>query len=222
MAKALLAILPYMGVTAAVVGMTLLLGAAGGLLLLRCRMSRCRPVRWMAESVIAIMRCTPSIVMLFIVFYGVPKAAMVWFGIDINFAPKIVFVVIALSLLYAANIAEIFRASYIAVGSAQYEAALCAGLTARQAIIRIVGPQALAAALPNLCNSLVALLKEGSLAYTIGLIDMMGKGNLIISCNYGARALETYIALAAVYCSLTAIIEKGGALLEARLGRGDT
>lgn len=218
--KALLGILPYIGVTAAVVVLTSLLGVIGGLLLLRCRMSRRLPVRWMAEGIVAFMRCTPSIVMLFIVFYGVPKAAMVWFGVDINFAPKIVFVVIALSLLYASSLAEIFRASYTTVGRGQYEAALCAGLAPWQAVTRIVGPQALVIALPNLGNSLTSLLKEGSLAYTIGLIDMMGAGNLIISRNYGARALETYIALAAIYWMLTALIERCFGILEKRLNRG--
>ena len=81
-------------------------------------------------------------------------------------------------------------------------------------------PQGVVIALPNLGNSLIALFKEGSLAFTIGLIDMMGQGNLIISRNYGAYSLETYLALAVIYWSLTLIIERVFRTLEKRIGRG--
>jgi L-cystine transport system permease protein len=63
-------------------------------------------------------------------------------------------------------------------------------------------------------------MKEGALAYTIGMIDMMGQGTLIISRNYGAYGLEIYIALALIYWALTIIIEKGFGLLERFLSRG--
>lgn len=218
--KSLLVILPYIWVTAAVVGITAVFSVAGGLVLARARFCRHGAVRCGASLYIALMRCTPSIVMLFIVFYGVPKAVMVWTGVNINFWPKIVFVAAALSMLYSATLAEIFRAAYLAVGREQYEAALCVGLNPRQAMRLVVVPQALITALPNLGNSLTSLLKEGSLAYTIGLIDMMGAGNLVISRNYGARALETYIALAIVYWALTALIDRIFAALDKRLARG--
>ena len=87
-------------------------------------------------------------------------------------------------------------------------------------MVRIVIPQAFVIAIPNLGNSLIALLKEGSLAYTIGLIDMMGSGNLIISRNYGAYALETYIALAIIYWGLTLLIENLFKFLEKQFSRG--
>ena len=142
------------------------------------------------------------------------------FGININFWPKILFVVIALSLLYSAQMAEIIRSALQVVGPGQYEAALSIGLSPFAAMTRIVIPQAFVVALPNLGNSLIALLKEGSLAYTIGLIDVMGKGNLIISLNYGSYALETYIALAAVYWSFTLILENLFKLLEKHFSKG--
>ena len=63
-------------------------------------------------------------------------------------------------------------------------------------------------------------MKEGALAYTIGFIDLMGKGQLIIGNHYGAYALETYIALALIYWGMTILIEKIFALCEARLSRG--
>lgn len=131
-----------------------------------------------------------------------------------------IFVIIALSLLYSAQLAEIIRSALITVGKGQLEAGLSIGLTPFQSMSRIVIPQAFVVALPNLGNSLIALLKEGALAYTIGLIDVMGAGNLIISRNYGAYALETYIALAVVYWTLTLIIENVFKYLEKRFSKG--
>jgi len=94
------------------------------------------------------------------------------------------------------------------------------GLSRFQAFIRIVLPQAIVVGLPNFANSLIGLMKEGSLAYTIGLIDIMGEGTLIIARNYGSRALETYIALALIYWAITVLIEKSFGKLERRLSRG--
>jgi L-cystine transport system permease protein len=75
-------------------------------------------------------------------------------------------------------------------------------------------------ALPNFGNALIALMKEGALAYTIGMIDMMGQGTLIISRNYGAYGLETYIALALIYWALTIIFERTFRGIEKYLSRG--
>ena len=216
----LVKILPFLGVTLRVVLGTVILGFALAILVVRQKLSKNKFWNAFADTYIHILRCTPSIVLLFIVFYGIPKFVLVVFGININFWPKILFVVIALSLLYSAQMAEIIRSALQAVGSGQYEAALSIGLSPFAAMTRIVIPQAFVVALPNLGNSLIALLKEGSLAYTIGLIDVMGKGNLIISLNYGSYALETYIALAAVYWSFTLILENLFKLLEKHFSKG--
>lgn len=218
--NSLVKILPFLGVTLQVVLGTVVLGLSLAILVVRQKYSKHKFWNAFADTYIHILRCTPSIVLLFIVFYGIPKLFLVAFGVNINFWPKIIFVVIALSLLYSAQLAEIIRSALKAVGPGQYEAALSVGLSPFAAMFRIVIPQAFVVALPNLGNSLIALLKEGSLAYTIGLIDAMGKGNLIISLNYGGYALETYIALAIIYWSLTIIIENVFKLLEKRFSKG--
>ena len=177
-------------------------------------------MRALADGYINIIRCTPSIVLLFIVYYGIPKLALGLFNVDLNFSSKIIYVIISLSLLYSATLAEIIRSAYLALGRQQYEAALSIGLTPWQAVRRIMIPQGLVVALPNLGNSLISLFKEGSLAFTIGLIDMMGAGNLIISRNYGAYSLETYMALAVIYWTLTLIIEQIFLHLEKHFSKG--
>ncbi len=215
-----LKIIPYFGVTFGVVLGTIILGTAFAILLFIQKKSQNRFVRIIADGYINIIRCTPSIVLLFIVYYGIPKIALGLFDMDLNFSSKIIYVIISLSLIYSATLSEIIRSAYLALGKAQYEAAISIGLTPFQAVWRIMIPQGLVYALPNLGNSLISLFKEGSLAFTIGLIDMMGAGNLIISRNYGAYSLETYLSLAIIYWTLTLIIEQIFIRLEKHYGRG--
>lgn len=218
--KSLVTILPYFGVTFAVVLGTVCLALLLAVGLFAQKQSSRRWIRALADGYINIIRCTPSIVLLFIVYYGIPKLALGLFNLDLNFSSKIIYVIISLSLLYSATLAEIIRSAYLALGRQQYEAALSIGLTPWQAVRRIMIPQGLVVALPNLGNSLISLFKEGSLAFTIGLIDMMGAGNLIISRNYGAYSLETYLALAAIYWTLTLIIEQVFLKLEKHFSKG--
>ena len=218
--KSLVIILPYIGVTFAVVLGTVCLALLLAVGLFCQKQSKKRWARALADGYINVIRCTPSIVLLFIVYYGIPKLALGLFGLDLNFSSKIIYVIISLSLLYSATLAEIIRSAYLALGRQQYEAALSIGLTPAQAVRRVMLPQGLVVALPNLGNSLISLFKEGSLAFTIGLIDMMGAGNLIISRNYGAYSLETYLALAAIYWALTLIIEGIFLRLEKHYSKG--
>lgn len=218
--KSFLTILPYFGVTFGVVLGTIALGMALAILLFAQKQSKKGWARVLADGYINIIRCTPSIVLLFIVYYGIPKIVLGLFGLNLNFSSKIIYVIISLSLIYAASLAEVIRSAYLALGRAQYEAALSIGLTPLQAVWRVMLPQGLVVALPNLGNSLISLFKEGSLAFTIGLIDMMGAGNLIISRNYGAYSLETYLALAVIYWALTLIIEQVFLRLEKHYSKG--
>ncbi len=215
-----LKIIPYFGVTLAVVLGTIILGLALAVLLFIQGKSERPFLRALSSSYINIIRCTPSIVLLFIVYYGIPKIALGLFGLNLNFSSKLAYVVISLSLIYSATLSEIIRSAYLALGRTQYEAALSIGLTPFQAVRRVMLPQGLVVALPNLGNSLISLFKEGSLAFTIGLIDMMGQGNLIISRNYGAYSLETYLALAIIYWVLTLIIEQIFLMLEKHYSKG--
>jgi len=208
---------------------TVIFGSCIGFLLARAGISRnnAPPNRrlksagfFISRVYIMAMRCTPSVVLLFLVYYALPMLVMALIGIDINTMSKAVFVVITLSLLFGANMGELMRAAYLSVDPGQREAALSAGMSEPIVFIRITLPQAAVAALPNFCNALTALMKEGALAYTIGMIDMMGQGNLIIARNFGAYGLETLIALALIYWAVTVIIERSFNAVEKRLSRG--
>lgn len=217
--EVLVELLPYVGVTLLVTLGTVLGGGLIGLLLAAAKIRGSKLARICADSYIYLTRCIPSIVMLFIVYYGVPEVLQS-FGVRIDDFHKAFFVITTFSILFAANMSEVFRSAYEAVDKGQMEAAVSIGLTGFQAFVRVVLPQCTVYAVPNFANALIQLLKEGSLAYTIGLIDMMGKGQLIIGINQGSYNLETYIALFILYWLLTMILEKAFRLLENKLSHG--
>lgn len=211
-------LLPFLPVTAAIVVGTVFFGSLLGALLAAGKIRKGMVGQFLANLYIYVIRCIPSIVLLFLVYYGLPELLNA-FGIDINDADKAFFVITTFSLLFAATMAEVFRSAYEAVDKGQREAAVSVGLTEFQAFYRIVLPQCIRVAIPNFTNALVNLMKEGSLAYTIGLIDIMGKGQLIIGQNQGSYSLEVYLALFILYWVLTILIEKGAVLWERGLYR---
>lgn len=213
-------LLPYLLVTFEILIGTVIVGLVLGFFLARGQISKKIWAQKLTGFIINAFRCTPSIVILFVVFYGLPALFWALFKIDINGWSKSVYVIVALGLLFSASASEIMRSSYLSVPKGQREAGLTSGLTEVQTFCRIILPQAFVVSIPNFGNSLIVLLKEGSLAYTIGLIDVMGKGNLYISVNYGAYAIETYCALAIIYWSLTIILEQLFKLLEKRFSKG--
>ena len=214
------ALLPYLAVTLVVGVTSILTGSLLGMLLAWAKLSGHRVIRMAADGYTYIIRCTPSIVLLFIVFYGLPKFMESEFGIDMDNLSRAVFVIITFTLLFGAYVSEVFRSAYEAVDRGQYEAAVTIGLSPLQAFFRVMLPQAAVIALPNFGNSVINLLKESALAYTIGLIDLLGRTNLIISKNYGAYGIELYVACLLIYWGLSIIIEQAFLRMESYLGRG--
>lgn len=212
-------LLPYTWVTLGIMVVTVIFGSILGFVLAFCKLKGGKIGNAFASAYIYIARCVPPIIMLFIVYYGLPEL-LLGFGININNADNAVFVLIAFTLLFASNMAEVFRSSYLAIEKGQREAGLCAGLSEFQTFRRIVFPQATVVALPNFTNALVNLMKEGSLAYTIGLMDLMGRGIWKIGQNQGSYNLEIYLAMAIVYWCLTLLIEKLFGRIELYLSKG--
>ena len=173
-----------------------------------------------SKGYVFVLRCTPPIVLLFMVFYGLPEFLEWWLGLDVNGWSRTVFVITAMTLLYAATISEVFKSAYLAVPNGQVEAGLSIGLTEFQTFQRILLPQAFRFALPNISNAILNLLKDTALAYTIGLADIMGAGNLLIGRNLGNYSLETYTAVAVVYWTLALLLALGNQFLENALETG--
>jgi len=211
-------ILRALPVTLELAAISTLLGAAIGLLLAWARLSRSPAARATAGGLVSFLRGTPPLAQLFLAFYGLPLL-LGRAGLEIGAWPKLAFAVIAFSLNAGGFLAEIARASYLAVDPGQREAALSVGLGPFQALRRIVAPQAARIAMPNIGNSLIGLLKETSLAYSIGVIELTGQAQIVAARGYGARQFETLLGLALVYWVMCLGLERIVALAEERLGR---
>ncbi|KGR80196.1 amino acid ABC transporter permease [Ureibacillus manganicus] len=213
-------LLPYLWITLFVAALAVIFGSLLGLIIAVFKLSKNKFLSFLANSYITIMRCTPSIVLLFLVYYGIPAFSERFFGIYLQDVHTGVFVVITFSLQFAAMMAEVIRSAYLSIDKGQYEAAVSVGLTPFQSYARIIFPQAVVVALPNFGNGLISVLQEGALAYTIGFIDIVGKANLIIANNYNTHALEIYIALAVFYWVLSVAIAKIFGKLEKVFSKG--
>jgi len=218
--KSFTELLPFVGKTLEVMLLSVVCGTLLGTLLAWARLSRSHIARAAAAVYVHIIRCTPSIVLLFIVYYGLPVLFRLATGIRTGYNGKLIYVTITLSLLFAAAMCELFRSSYSSVDEGQKDAAFCCGFTPFQTARLIIIPQALTAALPVFCSEIIALLKQGALAFTIGFIDLMGETDVIVARNYGAHGLETYIALAVIYWVLAIAIELIEEFFERRAMRG--
>jgi L-cystine transport system permease protein len=212
-------LIPFLKVTFLVAGLSVLFGTLLGFVLAAAKIGKNKFAKKIANGYTTVLRCTPSIVLLFLVYYGIPALGEN-IGLNLNDVNTAVFVVITFTLQFAAAMSEVMRSAFASIDKGQFEAAVSVGLSHTQAYKRIVFPQAFVVALPNFGNSLLAVLQEGSLAYTIGLIDVVGKANLIIASNYNAHTLEIFIALAIIYWVLSIAIEQFFLKLEKVFGRG--
>jgi L-cystine transport system permease protein len=110
--------------------------------------------------------------------------------------------------------AEIFRAAITSVPAGQSEAAYSIGLTRFQTFRRVVAPQAVKIALPSFGTSLVGLLQDTSVAFPLGIIDVMGKVQTVGAVSY--HYLEGYVCAAFIFVAISFLLEKGFAVLEKR------
>lgn len=201
------AIFPFLTVTFCYVTASLILGILFGGILAAMRLGKNRIFRWISTGYVNTVRCIPSVVLIFLIFYGLPLFLDSFFGFRPKDISRIVYVIVTFSLFEAANCCETFRSAVSSVDNGQYEAALMSGLTGTQAYARIILPQALKVAIPNMGNSDMFLIKEGALAYTIGLQDVFGRGSHLSSLSYNTYNVEIYIAMFFIYWPIIMILE---------------
>ncbi|WP_369596206.1 sulfur-containing amino acid ABC transporter permease TcyL [Bacillus subtilis] len=209
----------YLPVTLYILTLSLLFGFVLGLFLALPRIYNIPIVNQLAKVYISFFRGTPIMVQLFIVFYGIPALTGL-FGIDTSKMDPFYAAVATYALSNAAAAAEIIRAGVGSVDKGQTEAAYSIGLSGSQAFRRIVLPQALVQAFPNMGNMVISSLKDTSLAFSIGVMDMSGRGQtLITSSNH---SLEVYIALSIVYYAVAVLFEWFFRVAEKRIKKNQT
>ncbi|MDO7345745.1 sulfur-containing amino acid ABC transporter permease TcyL [Bacillus stercoris] len=209
----------YLPVTLYILTLSLLFGFLLGLFLALPRIYNIPLVNQLAKVYISFFRGTPIMVQLFIVFYGIPALTGL-IGIDTSKMDPFYAAVATYALSNAAAAAEIIRAGVGSVDKGQTEAAYSIGLSGSQAFRRIVLPQALVQAFPNMGNMVISSLKDTSLAFSIGVMDMSGRGQtLITSSNH---SLEVYIALSIVYYAVAVLFEWFFQVAEKRIKKNQT
>ncbi len=201
-------VLPYLSVTLIYVVGSIFFGFLIGLGIAMLRLSKKKVLRGIGSAYVTILRSVPSIVLLFIIYYGLPMLMQNKFSIDMSAVSTLVYVIVTFSLLLGSSMSEIIRTAYLSVPKGQYEAAVMVGLTPVTAIRRIIFPQGFIVALPNLGNIFIFMLKEGALAYTIGLHDVLGRGMYLSGLKANIYNFELYLALTLIYWPLTFILEK--------------
>lgn len=141
-------------------------------------------------------RGTPAIVQLLLAYFGLPQIIPALTSMTATQAS-----ILALSLNTAAYLAEVFRAALASVDAGQVEAAMSVGLNYRQTLKGIILPQALRNALPGTGNTFVSLMKNASLAFTIGVVEIVAQGKILAAASL--RFFEVYFAIALIYWGLT-------------------
>lgn len=190
-----------------------------GVLIAAQSMSKHKWNQRLAAGYIAFMRGIPTLVLIFLLYLGLPQV-LNSFGINTSSWSKMIFIVATLSLTSSANMAEMMRSAYQAVDKGQLEAAYSIGMTKATALRRIVFPQAFGIAIPTLGNNIIMLFKETSLGFTIGIVDILGQAVAISSASFGSNRLETYLASAIIYWGICVILEQGSKAAEKAYTRG--
>lgn len=177
------------------------------------KMCRFLPLRWLANAYIELIRGTPQLVQLFLLFYGLPQLI----GVNI---PEYFAAILALGINSGAYVAEIVRAGIQAVDYGQTEGAYSLGMKPGLTMRYIILPQAVKNILPALGNEFIALLKSSSIVSVIGMTDLMRKSDIIRSITY--RSFEPLLTVALMYFIMTFTLSKLLNLYERRLKKNDS
>ncbi len=188
------------------------LGSILGAFVALIKLSKIKIISWIASIYIEILRGTPMLVQVFIVFFGITAAL----GLDIS---ALVCGTIALVINSSAYIAEIIRAGINAVDKGQMEAARSLGLNYRQTMKSVIMPQAIKNILPALGNEFVTLIKESSIVSTIGVGEIMFNAQVVQGISFDP--FTPLLVAAALYFVLTFVLTRIMNMIEGRLNASD-
>jgi cystine transport system permease protein len=172
-------------------------GLVAGVILAMMGISHNRVFVGVARCYVSVMRGTPLLVQIFVIYYGLPSL-----GISLDPTPA---GVIALSANVAAYLSESMRGAVTGVAMGQWLAAYSLGLSRMQTLRYVIGPQALRIAVPSLSNSLISLIKDTSLVSVITVTELLRSAQEVIATTY--QPLPLYLAAAVVYWVLCSVME---------------
>ncbi|WP_192456446.1 amino acid ABC transporter permease [Musicola keenii] len=185
-------VLMYLPTTALLAIVSMAIAIVLGLALALIRESRVLVVAKLVELYISLFRGIPSLVQLFIIYFGLPQLFPALNGLSAMTAA-----IIGFSLKNSAYMAEIFRAALASVDFGQTEAGLSVGMSRVQIYRRIVLPQAMLNALPATGNTFISLIKDTSVAFALGVSELFAEGKMIAAESL--RFFETFLVVGLIY-----------------------
>lgn len=197
---------------------------AGSVLAFPLALAQIKKIRFwgrFAAAYVALLRGMPTVVLVLLLYNTLPGQLAAFFkaiGSDFNVyrqIPGVAYAYFIFTLSAVAFLIEIFRSAISSVDRGQLEAAYSIGLSGFQAYVRIILPQALKGAMPNLCSLLVVLVKNTSLAFMMTVKDLTQTAKLGAALNY--RYAEAYIVILFIYIIICLLIEGGSKWIERRL-----
>jgi len=185
---------------------TLLFALPLGLLISFGRMSSIKPIRWVTQVYLLVMRGTPLMLQLIFFFYGLNLS-----GLGLN---RLQVAIVAFSLNYAAYFGEIYRGGIEGVTLGQHEAANVLGFSKFQTFFRIILPQVVKKILPPMGNEFMTLVKDTSLAQIIGVVEMAALAKKIQASSISIMPI---VVAGVFYLMMNSVVSKGFAMTEKKL-----
>lgn len=199
-----------LGLTLQITLLALLIGVVIGVVIAVARIMKIKVLSQFAQFYVDIIRGTPMVVQLVIIYYAVLAESSL---------PKTIVASIAFGINCGAYVSELIRGGILAVDKGQMEAARSLGLSWFQSMRFVVIPQAIKNILPALVNEAIALLKETAIAGYIALDDLTRAGNIIRSVNFDPYTPFLIVAIVYLYCTTTLSIFAG--MVERRMRASD-
>jgi cystine transport system permease protein len=185
------------------------IGLVLALALALMRLSRRRWLSSIARVYISLVRGTPLLVQLFVIFYGLPSL-----GVVIDPWPS---AIVAFSINVGGYAAEVIRAAILSVPKGQWEAAYMIGMSHRRSLTRIILPQAARVSVPPLSNTFISLVKDTSLASLILVTELFREAQQVAS--FSGQFMALYLEAALLYWIICLVLSSGQGVLEKRLDR---
>ena len=179
-------------ITVEIFVLTLLFSLPLGLIVAFGRMSGCKVIRIISKIYISIMRGTPLMLQLMVVYFG----PYFIFGIRISMGYSLIAVFIAFAINYAAYFAEIYRGGIESMPVGQYEAAKVLGYGKTQTFVKIILPQVIKRILPSVTNEVITLVKDTSLAFSIAYAEMFSQAKALAASQ---KSMIPFVAAAIFY-----------------------
>lgn len=202
------------GATILISIIALLFGCIIGMLVCLMKVSSLKILKVIASVYIEVIRGTPVLVQVFILYFGLPQIGINFPGV-LGLSSAFVTGAIGLSINSGAYVAEILRGGIQSVDKGQMEASRSLGLSYVSTMRHVIIPQAVKNSLPALANEFVTLVKESAIISIVGVQEIMFSASTIRISTY--KALEPYIVAAVIYFVLTFTLSKLVGLLEKKL-----